>query len=123
MHVLIKEGTGLGDECFSSEGGAIEMEVFEKLYDDYEHVKVRFIGFSSYETRYDFGIVFTNLFFGKPLVICMQTGRSVLMELRDLEDTDYLQSAFKLRERREAMDLADFLKEELPGTSFQNEYE
>ena len=99
------------------------MEVFEKLYDEYEHVKVRFIGFSSKDIRYDFGIVFSNMFFGKPLVICMQTGRSVLMEHRDLEDIDYLQSAFKLREAGEAMDLADFLKEELPGTSFQNEYE
>ena len=64
MHVLNEKGTGQGDECFSSKGGVIEMEVFEKLYDDYEHVKVRFIGFCSFETRSDFGIVFTNLFFG-----------------------------------------------------------
>jgi hypothetical protein len=51
------------------------MNLFEKLYDEYEKVKVRFVGFTTKDTRYDFGIVYTNMFFGKPLVICMQTGR------------------------------------------------
>ncbi|MEH7522835.1 SAV0927 family protein, partial [Bacillus sp. JJ1503] len=50
------------------------MDLFEKLYDEHENVKVRFVGFTTELTRYDFGIVFTNLFFGKPLVVCMQTG-------------------------------------------------
>ncbi|MEH7572660.1 DUF3055 domain-containing protein, partial [Cytobacillus firmus] len=56
----------------------------------------RFVGFTTESTRYDFGIVYTNLFFSKPLVICMQTGRSTLLDPKDLEDIEYLQKAFKL---------------------------
>ena len=72
------------------------MTIFEKLYDEDENVKVRFVGFVTENTRYDFGIVYTNLFFGKPLVVCMQTGRSTLLDAKDLEDIDYLQSVFKV---------------------------
>jgi hypothetical protein len=56
------------------------MEFFEKLYDEHENAKVRFIGFTTESTRYDFGIIYTNMFFGKPLVVCMQTGRSTLLD-------------------------------------------
>jgi hypothetical protein len=98
------------------------MELFEKFYDENETVKVRFVGFTSGEIRFDFGIVYTNMFFGKPLVICMQTGRSTLLELKDIQDFDYLQSAFKI-EYRHAIDLAEFFKETLPEVPFQSQYE
>ena len=99
------------------------MELFEKLYDEYESAKVRFIGFTTKETRYDFGIIYTNMFFGKPLVICVQTGRSTLLESSDLNDLDHLKSDFRITSIEEAMDLAEFLKEELPDVPFQSEYE
>ena len=99
------------------------MELFEKLYDEYESAKVRFIGFTTKETRYDFGIIYTNMFFGKPLVICVQTGRSSLLESSDLNDLDHLKSVFRITSIEEAMDLAEFLKEELPDVPFQSEYE
>lgn len=44
------------------------MELFEKLYDEHENVKVRFIGFTTEQTRYDFGIVYTNMFLESPLL-------------------------------------------------------
>ncbi|WP_042349084.1 DUF3055 domain-containing protein [Bacillus massiliigorillae] len=99
------------------------MELFDKLYDEYENAKVRFIGFTTNDTRYDFGIVYTNMFFGKPLVICMQTSRSTLLEQKDLEDLDHLQSVFKISTKEQAMDLAEFFREQIPEVPFQAEYE
>ncbi|WP_338451906.1 DUF3055 domain-containing protein [Niallia oryzisoli] len=98
------------------------MELFEKLYDEDEKVKVRFVGFTTEIARYDFGIVYTNLFFGKPLVVCMQTGRSTLLDPLDLEDIEYLQSIFKIEDRKQAEELADFFAEQLPGLAYEPEY-
>lgn len=99
------------------------MNLFEKLYDEHENVNVRFVGFTTEQTRYDFGIVYTNLFFGKPLVICMQTGRSTLLDPKDLEDTEFLQHTFKMDNRLQAEDLCEFFKVALPVSIFQTQYE
>lgn len=95
----------------------------EKLYDEDEKVKVRFVGLVTEQTRYDFGIVYTNQFFGKPLVICMQTGRAALLDPNDLEDIDYLQSAFRIDNYRDALELAEFFWQTLPSTPFEPQYE
>ncbi|MGJ7923116.1 DUF3055 domain-containing protein [Neobacillus sp. LXY-4] len=99
------------------------MEIFGKLYDESEKVKVRFIGFTTEQTRFDFGIIYTNLFFGKPLVVCMQTGRSALLDPKDLEDTEYLKTAFKITDEQQAADLVEFFLDALPGTPFEPQYE
>lgn len=99
------------------------MNLFEKLYDEIEDVKVRFVGFTTDQARYDFGIVFTNLFFGKPLVVCMQTGRSTLLDPKDLEDKAYLQKVFKMDTYHQAEDLSEFFKIVLPSPSFETQYE
>ncbi len=99
------------------------MELFDKLYDEHEKVKVRFIGFTTEHTRYDFGIIYTNMFFGKPLVICMQTGRSSLLDPNDIEDIETLQTLFHIKEWQQAADLADFFKTALPELPFVTEYE
>lgn len=97
--------------------------MFEKLYDEHEKAKVRFLGFMTNETRYDFGVVYTTMFFGKPLVVCMQTGRATLLGQDDIEDVQHLQSVFKLKTSEEATDLAEFFKFLLPPTSVHAEYE
>jgi Protein of unknown function (DUF3055) len=99
------------------------MTNFEKLYEEDENAKVRFVGFITEYTRYDFGIVYTSQFFGKPLVVCMQTGRSTLLDPNDLEDIDYLQSAFKIDNYQDAADLAEFLYRTLPSTPFEPQYD
>lgn len=99
------------------------MELFDKLYDEQEKAKVRFVGFTTETTRYDFGIVYTNLFFGKPLVICMQTGRSTLLDPKDLEDIEYVQSAFRIHDEKQAMDLIEFFRTALPNIPFEPQYE
>lgn len=99
------------------------MELFAKLYDEQENVQVRFVGFTTEQSRYDFGIVYTNMFFGKPLVVCMQTGRSTLLNPRDLEDLDHLQTVFHIQTKQQAADLADFFSETLPILPFTTQYE
>jgi hypothetical protein len=99
------------------------MNLFEKLYDEHEKVKVRFVGFIVKDTRYDFGIVYTNMFFGKLLVICMQTGRSILLDPKDVENHKYLQQIFRIDTEEQAADLAEFFSVALPFTSVHPEYE
>ncbi|WP_053362029.1 DUF3055 domain-containing protein [Bacillus sp. FJAT-27251] len=99
------------------------MDLFEKLYDEHEKVKVRFVGFTTDDTRYDFGIVYTNMFFGKPLIVCMQTGRSTLLDPADLDNIDYLQKTFRIQDVKQASDLAEFFQETLPAMPFATQYE
>lgn len=99
------------------------MRLFEKLYDEHEKVQVRFTGFTTEDTRYDFGVIYTNMFFGKPLIVCMQTGRSALLDPADLDNIEYLQKAFHIKETKQAADLAEFFQSELPIMPFQTQYE
>jgi hypothetical protein len=99
------------------------MNYFDRLYDESEMVKVRFVGFTTDDVRYDFGLVYTNMFFGKPLVICMQTGRSALLDSQDIQNIETLQQTFKIRSLKEAEDLAEFFKETIPSTTFETQYE
>ncbi|MFE8703703.1 DUF3055 domain-containing protein [Cytobacillus sp. FJAT-54145] len=99
------------------------MELFDKLYDENEKVQVRFVGFTTETTRYDFGIVYTNMFFGKPLVICMQTGRSTLLDPKDLEDIEHIQTVFRIQERQQAADLVEFFSGALPTVPFEEQYD
>ncbi|WP_071459299.1 DUF3055 domain-containing protein [Bacillus massilinigeriensis] len=99
------------------------MDLFEKLYDEHEKVQVRFVGFTTDETRYDFGIVYTNMFFGKPLVVCMQTGKSTLLAPEDLNNMENLQKAFNIKEVKQAADFAEFFREALPMIPFETQYE
>lgn len=99
------------------------MNLFDRLYDENEKVTVRFVGFTTTDVRYDFGIVYTNMFFGKPLIICMQTGRSTLLDPKDIEDLDYLRKVFRIDTLEEAADLAEFFKESLPSIPFETQYD
>ncbi|MGE5701703.1 MAG: SAV0927 family protein, partial [Clostridia bacterium] len=62
-------------------------------------------------------------FFGKPLVICMQTGLSALLGSDDANRPGYLQKAFRLRDEREAEELARMFLEILPALQLaENQY-
>lgn len=99
------------------------MSLYERLYDESERAKVRFVGFVSEHGRYDFGIVYTRMFFGKPLVVCMQTGRSSLLSVDDADNLEYLQKIFNLRSRKEAEEISLFFKSNLPAVSLEAEAE
>ncbi|WLD95006.1 DUF3055 domain-containing protein [Alkalihalobacillus sp. AL-G] len=99
------------------------MDLFDKLYEEDETVKVRFVGFTTEHVRYDFGIIYTNMFFGKPLVVCMQTGRSTLMDAVDLKNTETIQKVFRIASKQEAKDLSTFFEESLPFSPIAEQYE
>ncbi|MFC0274667.1 DUF3055 domain-containing protein [Metabacillus herbersteinensis] len=99
------------------------MNHFEKFYDETEKANVRFVGFSTEEKRYDFGIVYSHMFFGKPLVICMQSGRSTLLDTKDLKDLEFLQKIFHIESKKQAQDLATFFYTAIPILSLETQYE
>ncbi len=88
--------------------------MFEHMYDDMENTKVRFVGFTSENDRYDFGIVFTSKFYGKPLVVCMQTGRSALFSAEDAKVIDNIKNKFMIQDEEEATQLSIFFQTALP---------
>ncbi|RHW31124.1 DUF3055 domain-containing protein [Neobacillus notoginsengisoli] len=99
------------------------MNQFERLYDEQENVKVRFTGFTTENARYDFGVVYSSLFFGKPLVVCMQTGRSTLLEPKDLDNIDHLQHVFRIGDEEQVIELVEFFHEILPVAPFSTQYD
>lgn len=96
--------------------------MFEGLYDVTEQTQVHFVGFVSENNRYDFSIVYTEQFFGKPLIICMQTGRSSLLCYNDLTNHDHLQKVFNIKDRRQAEELSIFLQQRIPVLPYQEQY-
>lgn len=99
------------------------MSFYERLYDESEHSQVRFVGFISENGRYDFGILYTHMFFGKPLVVCMQTGRSSLLSLEDADNLEYIKKIFNLRSMEEAEEIAVFFRNNLPPATMEAEAE
>ncbi|SEN07604.1 DUF3055 domain-containing protein [Lihuaxuella thermophila] len=99
------------------------MSLYDRLYDESEKAKVRFVGFISEHGRYDFGIVYTHMFFGKPLVVCMQTGRSSLLSLEDADNLEYLQKIFNLKSKEVAEEISIFFKNNLPPLTMEAEAE
>ncbi|MBD2861921.1 DUF3055 domain-containing protein [Paenibacillus oceani] len=95
--------------------------MFERLYDTSEQAQVQFIGYASDRARYDFGIVYTNAFFGKPIVFCMQTNRSTLLDYEDLDNLTYLQKAFQLT-TAEAEEVSALMKQFIPTLSIKDQY-
>ena len=96
--------------------------MFDRLYDVSETAQVSFIGYASETARYDFGIVYTDSFFGKPLVVCMQTGKSALLCEQDLNNLDYIQKVFTIPTKKEAEDLSLFLHQRIPAIAAKEQY-
>lgn len=89
--------------------------MIEQLYEVTERAPLNFVGFMTDTRRYDFAIVHTRNFYGKPLVICMQTGRSAALGTDDLGRLDQIMNIYKLEEWSDAEQLAAFLTEHLPA--------
>ncbi len=80
------------------------------LYNDLLDTKTRFVSFMGEESRYDFAITITDRFYGKKLVLNLQSNRFAIIGHDDLEEEGYLEHAFQITEV-EALELNDFLKE------------
>lgn len=95
--------------------------MFERFYDMSEQAQVNYIGYATDTARYDFAIVYTKFFFGKPLVVCMQTNRSSLLDADDLNNLGHLQHAFQLKPE-EAKELSEFLSMRMPLVPVHDQY-
>ena len=82
------------------------------MYDETEATVTRFVGFIGEYGRFDLAIVTTNHFFGKRLVISIQSGRSAILTAEEAENEEYIALAFQVSER-EAAELATFLTNNL----------
>lgn len=96
--------------------------MFDDLYDLVESSNVNFVGCVSEASRYDFAIVYTKHFFGKPLVICMQTGRSSLLCADDLTDNELLRSRFQVPNDQAADELRNLLSNRLPTINSNEQF-
>jgi hypothetical protein len=94
----------------------------ERLYDVTEQAQVNFIGYASEKERFDLAIMYTDNFFGKPLVICMQTGKSAVLSADDLDHVEQLQKSFSIKCREQAESFRACLQQWLPQISTQEQY-
>lgn len=96
--------------------------MLDRLYDVTERTQVSFIGYASEASRYDFAIIYTDCFFGKPLVVCMQTGKSALLCENDLNNLEYLQQVYNISSREEAEEISHFLLQRIPAVTADEQY-
>ncbi|WP_102349737.1 DUF3055 domain-containing protein [Bacillus sp. Marseille-P3661] len=97
------------------------MVEIEKIYEEFENVKMHYVGFMTNDLRYDFAIIYTNMFLGKTLLTCMQTGRSTLIEGSDLEDPEHFCQIFNI-DTDEAKTVTEFFKTKIPNSGFTRQY-
>lgn len=80
------------------------------LYDDTVDTKTRFVSFLGERQRFDLAIIQTDRFYGKYLVLDLQSNRFAIIGQDDLEEPGYLEHAYRLSEE-DANDLRSFLYE------------
>lgn len=87
------------------------------MYDQHEDTQTRFVGFVG-NHRWDLAITTTDHFYGKSLVVNIQSGRSAILNREDVEETEeklYLLSQhFGLTDEEQTAELAEFLRGNLP---------
>jgi Protein of unknown function (DUF3055). len=87
----------------------MQLKDFDFLSDSTEQTSTRFVTFITPGlARFDLAIVTTNRFYGKKLVIDMQSGRSGVLAADDLEEEGVIEATFRIGEE-EAKELAQFL--------------
>ncbi|MCR8644862.1 DUF3055 domain-containing protein [Paenibacillus sp. N1-5-1-14] len=94
------------------------MNELDYLYDHKEETTTRYVCFVGNSLhRFDLALVSTTRFFGKKIVIDMQSGRSAIIGPDDLNEEGYLEYVFKVTEE-EALELQDFLAEVIGTVHF-----
>lgn len=80
------------------------------LYDESEDTKTRFVSFMGENQRFDLAITNTSRYYGKKLVLNMQSSRYAIIGTDDLEEENYLEHIFQLDEE-DGEELREFLYE------------
>lgn len=87
-------------------------EVFV-LYDESEQTSTRFIGFATDYARYDLAIVSTAHFYGKKLVVAIQSGKTAILSQDEAQNVPYIMEAFGISDEQEAVEFSEFLTSNL----------
>ena len=80
------------------------------LYDYKEQTNTRFVSFVGESQRIDLAIISSERFYGKQLVLDMQSNAFAIIGQDDLDEEGYLEHAFRLSEEQ-AAELKDFLEQ------------
>ncbi|NEU30081.1 DUF3055 domain-containing protein [bacterium LRH843] len=80
------------------------------LYDETEETRTRFVSFIGDHQRFDLAIVSSSRYYGKQLVLDVQSNRFAIIGSDDLEEPGYIEYAYKLS-AKEADELRSFLQE------------
>lgn len=87
----------------------MQLKDYDFLSDSTEQTSTRFVTFITPKlNRFDLAILTTNRFYGKKLVIDMQSGRSGIVGPDDLEEEGVLENTFRI-DGEKAAELAQFL--------------
>lgn len=78
------------------------------LYDEKENTTTRYISFVGNSNRFDLAITTTDRFYGKMLVLNLQSNRYAIIGEDDLEEPGYLEYVYQLP-AEEATELRNFL--------------
>lgn len=78
------------------------------LYDDSVNTRTRFVSFIGETNRFDLAITITDRFYGKALVLNLQSNRFAILGQDDLEEPGYLEEVYQLADE-EADELRQFL--------------
>ncbi|MBS2970409.1 DUF3055 domain-containing protein [Metabacillus sp. KIGAM252] len=80
------------------------------LYDEVDSTKTRFVSFTGEHQRFDLALLHTNRYYGKMIVLNLQSSRFAIVGTDDLDEPGYIEQAFELSEE-EAAELREFLYE------------
>lgn len=80
------------------------------LYDEVAETKTRYVSFMGENRRFDLAILQTDRYFGKSIILDIQSNRFAIVGDDDLETEGYLETEFNLTPE-EAEELREFLYE------------
>lgn len=86
------------------------LDDFMYLYDDTVQTNTRFVGFMGETVRFDLVIMRTDRFYGKMVVMDLQSNKFAIIGRDDLEEEGYLEFAFGINEEA-AQELKSFLEQ------------
>ena len=94
---------------------------FDFLADSVEQTTTRYVTMISPKlNRFDLAIMETNRFYGKKLIIDMQSGMSAVVGPDDLEEEGFLQNRFRMNDEQ-AEELLSFLHAVIGPIQFTND--
>ncbi|KMJ55713.1 DUF3055 domain-containing protein [Alkalihalophilus sp. As8PL] len=80
------------------------------LYNDVEETRTRFVSFMGESQRFDLAIINSSRYYGKQLVLDVQSNRFAIIGADDLDEPGYLEHAYQISEE-DASELRSFLYE------------